>query len=162
MPQKNNTSAGDMGEKEVVALVKCPNCGKKLMQLPKNYPLYDVQCEGCSFRAQVKTNNCKPKNIIFGAGWDIIEKVLKSGFLPPQLIVNFKWNEKKQEKQLILFYPLDIVPHAGHTQRAQVNADVARHSPPPAIFYANKSGRERPLCRSVAARSAASPVRGFA
>jgi len=58
-------------------LVPCPNCAKKLMSLPKNFPLYDIQCTGCSFRAQVKTNNSKPKNEIFGAGWDIMSKVLK-------------------------------------------------------------------------------------
>lgn len=101
----SNKSCGDLGEKEVVKLIKCPNCGKDLRQLPKNYPLYDIQCEGCAFRAQVKTNNCKPKNIIFGAGWDIMEKVLKAGFLPPQLIVNFKWLENNQKRQVILFYP---------------------------------------------------------
>lgn len=97
--------AGHKGEKAVIKLVRCPNCGKKLMQLPTNYPLYDLQCSGCSFRAQVKTNNSKPKKIIFGAGWDIIEKVLKSGFMIPPLIVNFKWAEKGKKYQEIRFYP---------------------------------------------------------
>jgi len=69
---------GDVGEREVVELIPCPNCGKRLMPLPKNYPLYDVQCTGCLFRAQVKTNNSKPRLAIFGAGWDIISKVMKS------------------------------------------------------------------------------------
>lgn len=100
-----NKENGDAGELEVVKLVPCPNCGKKLMTLPKNYPLYDVQCVGCSFRAQVKTNSCKPKPVIFGAGWDIMEKVLKSGFITPPLITNFKWTEKGEEKQEIRFYP---------------------------------------------------------
>lgn len=101
----NNHPAGDIGEKEVVAFVKCPNCGKDLMQLPKNYPLNDVQCTGCSFRAQIKTNNSKPKAVIFGAGWDVMEKVTKSGYLIPPLIANFKWIEKGKRKQKILFYP---------------------------------------------------------
>ena len=96
---------GDLGEKEIIKLVKCPNCGKSLMQLPPNYPLYDLQCTGCSFRAQVKTNNSKPKKEIFGAGWEIIDKVLKSGFMIPPLITNFKWNEKDVKHQKILFYP---------------------------------------------------------
>lgn len=96
---------GDLGEEEVIKLVKCPNCGKHLIQLPTNYPLYDIQCSGCSFRAQVKTNNSKPKKEIFGAGWEIIDKVLKSGFTIPPLIVNFKWIEKGIEHQKILFYP---------------------------------------------------------
>jgi hypothetical protein len=100
-----NKLAGDTGELEVVEKVPCPNCGKRLMQLPPNYPLYDLQCTGCSFRAQVKTNNCKPKDIIFGAGWEIMDKVMKSGFLIPPLIANFKWTEKGIPKQRILFYP---------------------------------------------------------
>src|SRR3989344_9540411 len=100
-----NKLAGDQGEQEVVTLVPCPNCGKKLMALPKNYPLYDIQCTGCLFRAQVKTNNSKPKPVIFGAGWDIISKVMKSGYMVPPLIANFKWTDKEGKHQEIRFYP---------------------------------------------------------
>ncbi len=100
-----NKLSGDIGEQEIVDLIACPNCKKKLMLLPKNYPLYDVQCVGCSFRAQVKTNNVKPKAEIFGAGWDIMEKVLKSGYMVPPLIANFKWKDKDGEHQEIRFYP---------------------------------------------------------
>ena len=100
-----NKEGGDIGEKEVVDLIPCPNCGKKLMLLPPNYPLYDVQCTGCSFRAQVKTNKSKPKSEIFGAGWDIMDKVLKSGFMVPALITNFKWKQGEISYQKILFYP---------------------------------------------------------
>jgi DNA-directed RNA polymerase subunit RPC12/RpoP len=101
----SNRQSGDRGELEVIKLVSCPNCGRKLMVLPPNYPLYDVQCTGCSFRAQVKTNQSKPRAIIFGAGWEIMDKVLKSGFLSPSVIVNFKWIEKRTEKQEMRFYP---------------------------------------------------------
>ncbi|KKU46907.1 MAG: hypothetical protein UX62_C0003G0005 [Microgenomates group bacterium GW2011_GWA2_46_7] len=97
----NNKPVGDQGELEVIGLVKCPNCGKKLMVLPPNYPLYDIQCTGCSFRAQVKTNQCKPKSEIFGAGWEIMDKVLKSGFQVPSLIANYKWDRGQE----IRFYP---------------------------------------------------------
>lgn len=100
-----NKKAGDEGELEVVHLIGCPNCSKDLMLLPPNYPLYDVQCTGCSFRAQVKTNKCKPKKEIRGAGWDIMEKVLKSGFITPALITNFKWEEKGEQRHEIRFYP---------------------------------------------------------
>ncbi len=100
-----NQSSGDKGEQEIVEQVACPNCGKSLMTLPKNYPLYDIQCKGCLFRAQVKTNNCKPKPIIFGAGWDIISKVMKSGYMVPPLITNFKWTDKEGGHQEIRFYP---------------------------------------------------------
>lgn len=97
----NKKLSGDQGELDVVNLVPCPNCGKKLMVLPPNYPLYDVQCTGCSFRAQVKTNLSKPKKEIFGAGWEIMDKVLKSGFQVPSLIANFKWIGGHE----IRFYP---------------------------------------------------------
>jgi DNA-directed RNA polymerase subunit RPC12/RpoP len=100
-----NKKSGDEGELEVVKFVPCPNCGKDLMLLPKNYPLYDVQCKGCSFRAQVKTNASKPKKEIFGAGWQIMEKVLKSGFITPPLFTNFKWEDKHEKHQEIRFYP---------------------------------------------------------
>jgi DNA-directed RNA polymerase subunit RPC12/RpoP len=101
----SNRQAGDEGEQEVIKLVPCPNCAKKLMALPSNYPLYDVQCTGCSFRAQVKTNNNSPKDVIFGAGWQIMDKVLKSGFIVPPMIANFKWSDGKGVHQEIRFYP---------------------------------------------------------
>lgn len=101
----SNRQSGEQGEKEIISLIPCPNCGKKLMELPPNYPLYDVQCSGCSFRAQVKTNQSKPKPIIFGAGWEIMDKVLKSGFITPPIFVNFKWVEKGTTKQEMRFYP---------------------------------------------------------
>ena len=100
-----NKKAGDAGELEVMELVPCPNCGKKLMLLPPSFPLYDVQCTGCSFRAQIKTNNHAPSGTIFGAGWQIMDKVLKSGFITPPLIVNFKWKNKTGTLQEIRFYP---------------------------------------------------------
>ncbi len=105
-----NKKAGDQGEQEVIQLVLCPNCGKKLMGLPTGYPLFDVQCTGCSFRAQVKTNQTKPKKVIFGAGWEIMNKVLKSGFITPPLITNFKWSDKNGKHQEIRFYP--FIPKA--------------------------------------------------
>lgn len=105
----NNKISGDAGEVEVIHLVPCPNCGKKLMALPHNYPLADVQCTGCFFRAQVKTNNSKPKKEILGAGWEIMEKVLKSGYTTPPLIANFKWDDKGGHQE-IRFYP--FVPKA--------------------------------------------------
>jgi len=98
-------ASGEAGELEVVESVPCPNCAKPLMQLPKNYPLYDLQCTGCSFRAQVKTVISKPKDEILGAGWDILSKVLKSGFLIPPLFVNFKWPKSSPRSQEIRFYP---------------------------------------------------------
>jgi len=98
---------GDEGEKEVARLVLCPNCSKQLMTLPKGYPLFDIQCSACSLRAQIKSSSSNPNKsfVVRGAGWDIMEKVIKSGFLIPPLIVNYKWFEKGEAKQEIRFYP---------------------------------------------------------
>lgn len=101
----NNKINGDTGEQEVVDLVPCPNCGKSLMLLPPSFPMVDVQCVSCNFRAQIKTNNSKPKSEVFGSGWDITDKVLKSGYLMPPLITNYKWIEKNEIRQEIRFYP---------------------------------------------------------
>ena len=100
-----NQAAGALGEREVCELVRCPNCSKQLVLLPTGFPLFDVQCSRCLFRAQVKTVNGKPRGSIFGAGWDIYEKVLKAGHLAPPLIVNFKWVAKGEPQQEIRFYP---------------------------------------------------------
>ena len=106
MVKVNNKVTGDRGELEVIKLIACPNCSRKLMLLPNGYPLYDVQCTGCFFRAQVKSSSgSRPRDIVRGAGWDIIYKVLKSGALVPPLITNCKWREKSKERQEIRFYP---------------------------------------------------------
>ena len=102
----SNKIIGDKGELEVIKHVKCPNCGRNLMLLPNSYPLYDIQCTGCFFRAQVKSaNGAKPHDVIRGAGWEIMNKVLKAGSLVPPLIVNFKWIENGKKRQEIRFYP---------------------------------------------------------
>jgi hypothetical protein len=119
-----NKQFGDEGEREVVDLVPCPNCGKELMLLPPNYPLCDVQCSGCLFRAQIKTNRTKPKKEIFGAGWDIVDKVSKSGYLTASLIANFKWEEEGKQRQLILFYP--FIPKKNLKKRTL--SDTARRA----------------------------------
>ncbi len=96
---------GTQGEEDVVRLVPCPNCKKSMMRLPVDYPLFDLQCTGCSFRAQVKTISSKEKDRILGAGWEVINKVLKSGYMLPPLIVNYVWEEKNIRKQKIVFFP---------------------------------------------------------
>lgn len=98
-------TTGDLGEQEVIELVKCPNCRSKLMLLPPSFPMFDIQCTRCLFRAQIKTVSAKPRGTVFGAGWDIYEKVLKAGHLSPPLIVNFKWNNKSGSYQDIRFFP---------------------------------------------------------
>ncbi len=100
-----NKIVGDKGEQEVVELVSCPNCASKLMLLPTSFPMYDVQCTRCLFRAQVKTASKKPGSMVRGAGWDIYEKVLKAGNLAPPLIVNYHWTDAHGDHHEIRFYP---------------------------------------------------------
>ena len=100
--------SGAKGELEIINDYKCPNCNSKLLRLPASFPLFDVQCQRCLFRAQVKTTtDCAPKDQIFGAGWDILEKNLKAGHLIPPLIVIFNWQDKKTKKlnKKIFFFP---------------------------------------------------------
>ena len=113
MPKQNRQISGDKGEKEVIKKVPCPNCKKELMSLPSNYPLVDVQCTACYFRAQVKTRRAKPENIIQGAGWDILNKTLKAGYMIPPIFVNFQW-ENSQE---IRFYPFIPKANIRHSKR---------------------------------------------
>ena len=107
-----NKSKGDAGEQDVIDHVPCPNCGKGLILLPSQNPLYDVQCSRCTFRAQIKTKHCRPTSTIPGGGWDVIEKVHKSGFMIPPLMVNFKWKHNGRRKQVILFFP--FIPFKKH------------------------------------------------
>jgi hypothetical protein len=101
----SHKESGNTGEQEVVDLVRCPNCKSELMKLPVSFPLFDVQCTRCLFRAQVKTSNSKPSGTVRGAGWDIYEKVLKAGHLSPPLIVNYHWRDKTADHHEIRFYP---------------------------------------------------------
>ena len=140
---------GDAGEKEIAKHAPCPNCGKQLKTFPKNYPLYDVQCEGCFFRAQVKTSESSPKSTVRGAGWDIISKVMKAGFLAPPLIVNFRWTHGSHQQSEILFFPFltkKNMPHyelgVGHRQEGYKMFDYARLKRLP-HFRLGKSGKKR-------------------
>lgn len=102
----NHKLTGDVGEKEVIKHVRCPNCQSKLVLLPEGFPMYDVMCSRCLFRVQVKTVNNKPRSQIFGATWEIYDKVLKAGHLAPQLIVNYKWKANNGSlNQEIRYYP---------------------------------------------------------
>jgi hypothetical protein len=117
-----NKKAGDAGEHEVIRRVACPNCGKPLDLLAPGYPLFDVQCSGCSFRAQVKSPRCAPRPTIAGAGWDVLHKVLKSGYLAPPLLLHFRWPRDRVRNRLILFYPfIPLAVIRGYTlsQRAR-------------------------------------------
>jgi hypothetical protein len=122
---------GTEGEKEVISLIKCPNCGRELMSLPESYPLCDALCSACHFRAQIKTSSSSPykSKTVRGSGWDIMEKSLKAGALIPSLIVNYKWEEKGQKKQEIRFYPFVLKRNLSESLRSikQKNGKVRKY-----------------------------------
>jgi hypothetical protein len=101
----SNRSRGDDGELDVIAQVECPHCGHDLQQLPPGFPIFDVQCTRCVFRAQVKTNATKPKGVIFGSGYQVLRHHLLTGQLMPPLIVNFRWTEARRRRQQIVLFP---------------------------------------------------------
>jgi hypothetical protein len=58
------------------------------------------------FRAQVKTNRCRPKDQIFGAGWEILDRTLKTGQLIPPLLVNYEWSDRAGKNwHEVYFFP---------------------------------------------------------
>ena len=92
---------GRAGEADVVKKANCPDCGAKLALLrKKNAPLFDVECTGCSFMAQIKAPRGRPRNRITGAGYGVLKEWLEEGNPVPPLIVNFRWETGQQ----ILFY----------------------------------------------------------
>src|SRR4051812_4523220 len=82
-----------------------PTAQKELRLLPESFPLYDVQCSSCVFRAQVKTAKSKPKDRIYGAGWRIMDHALKIGQPVPPLIIYFVWESGGKGQRAIRFYP---------------------------------------------------------
>ena len=102
--------------------VACPNCSRKLGLLPESYPLFDVQCEACLFRAQVKTSSRKPGKTIRGAGWSIMEATLKAGGSVPPLLAVYAWESEGQDRRTVRFYP--FVP-SSHLEDRQLSKDPA-------------------------------------
>jgi hypothetical protein len=147
MARTESQKVGDKGAKDVVNTVKCPNCDHKMIELPKNYPLYDIQCKACYFRAQVKTSSSGPNakgqfnKTPQGAGWGILEKVLKAGYQFPPLIVINKWTDKETKKNMkrILFYP--FIPRAGNKYvRTYKTSEFHRQPNYPMFSYRNLGG----------------------
>jgi hypothetical protein len=106
------------------------------MRLPPNYPLFDVQCEGCTFRCQVKAAAGRPQNQIFGAGGNVFYASLKGGHLVPPLI-----------------YVANLGNEAAEHFR-QILGRIERRMAPHMIETAGRGGREK---RSALGRSLSRP-----
>lgn len=104
-PAITNQQRGDAGERDVIRKVRCPNCGSKLQQLPPSFPIFDVQCTRCVFRAQVKSSNSAPRDEVFGSGHSVLSHYLKAGQIMPPLIVNFRGDKNGRTRQSIMLFP---------------------------------------------------------
>ena len=116
MPRARYKLAGESGEQFVVERIPCPHCGGRLQQLPQSYPLFDVQCTSCLFRARVKSPGHKPGSRVRGAGWKILSGALRTGTPVPPLIVNFQLKESGTVRREVRFYP--FIPRKNLRHRA--------------------------------------------
>lgn len=85
--------------------VSCPSCGKPLRQLPPGYPLFDVHCVACLFRAQVKRVQEGPRSRLRGASWSVVSLYLRTGQLLPSMLVCFDWPSGKARPGTVYFFP---------------------------------------------------------
>lgn len=101
-----SAALGEEAERFVVEHVRCPSCGSPLRQLPSGYPLFDLQCSACLFRAQVKRVQEKPRSRLRGGSWSVVSTYLRTGQLLPPMFVCFDWPRAQAEPGAVYFFPL--------------------------------------------------------
>lgn len=106
MSEGGSTTLGEEAERFVVEHVVCPSCGSPLRQLPPGYPLFDVQCAACLFRAQVKRVQEQPRSRLRGGSWSVGNTYLRTGQLLPPMYVCFGWPRSQPEPTAVYFFPL--------------------------------------------------------
>ena len=77
-----------------------------MQQLAPGYPLFDVQCSRCLFRAQVKRVQERPRNRLRGGSWNVVNTYLRTGQLLPPMFVCFDWPRSELEPGSVYFFPL--------------------------------------------------------
>lgn len=102
----SNTESGARAEAFVVEHVRCPYCGKALVRLPPASPVYDVACQRCEFRAQVKSVETPPRARIRGASARPLAGLRLAGKLSPPVIVIWGWNGVKRTAHSVALFPL--------------------------------------------------------
>lgn len=110
----STTTAGTEAEVFVVEHVPCPSCGHRLRSLHPGFPLHDVECSRCLFRAQVKRILAPPRDRIRGASWDVLNHHLRTGQLVPPIFACFGWKRVAPAPGVIYFFP--FIP-ASHVKR---------------------------------------------
>jgi hypothetical protein len=106
MSEQGSVGLGEAAEQFVVENVRCPSCGSTLRQLPPGYPLFDLQCSRCLFRAQVKRVQEKPRSRLRGGSWSVVSTYLRTGQLLPPMFVCFDWPRKQAEPGSVYLFPL--------------------------------------------------------
>lgn len=89
--QMSSTYDGEQAVKFISTSVPCPSCAGPLMELPRSYPIFDVQCSKCLFQAQVKRVAAGPRHRIRGASWGPIDVLVRTGLLLPPIFICFGW-----------------------------------------------------------------------
>jgi len=79
--------------------------------IPTGFPLYDLDCTRCLFRAQVKRILSPPRNRIRGASWEVLNHHLKTGQLVPPIFACFGWKTGEPTPQIIFFFPFVPATH---------------------------------------------------
>lgn len=106
MTERASVSLGEEAERFVVEHVRCPSCASPLRRLPPGYPLFDLQCYRCLFRAQVKRVQEKPRSRLRGGSWNVVSTYLRTGQLLPPMFVCFDWPRSQPEPGCVYFFPL--------------------------------------------------------
>jgi hypothetical protein len=100
-----SSDLGDEAERFVAASVHCPSCAGRLRQLPAGYPLFDVQCASCLFRAQTKRVKERPRSRLRGGSWSVVNLYLRTGQLLPPMFVCFDWPDTRRKPGFVYFFP---------------------------------------------------------
>lgn len=106
MSLDSSARLGEEAERFIAERVPCPSCGGALHELARGYPLFDVQCSRCLFRAQVKRVQESPRNRLRGGSWSVVNTYLRTGQLLPPMFVRFDWPRTEREPGTVYFFPL--------------------------------------------------------
>jgi hypothetical protein len=106
MSPSSRSAQGAQAERFVVQYLSCQSCGSSLRELPVGYPLFDVECVRCLFRAQVKRVKAGPRDRLRGGSFDLVSHHLKTGHLLPPLFVCFGWETGAATPGEVWFFPL--------------------------------------------------------
>jgi hypothetical protein len=102
----SRSAEGTEAERFIIDQLSCPSCGSSLRQLPTGYPLYDLECVRCLFRAQVKRVKAGPRDRLRGGSYDLVSHHLKTGHLLPPLFVCFGWATGAVNPSEVWLFPL--------------------------------------------------------